>query len=499
MNETAEPLDLWMKRVNEQSMPVLARTSQEIARLVANPNTPLSMLINTILQDPVMTAHVLRLANSAYYATTGKRDLNTISRAVVVLGFDEIRAICLLTAVVSDLLQGKPKEMLLEEMATAFHAAVQAKQLAIARGDQAPEEIFIAALLYNFGEMVFCCLGGDETDKLGEALAKVDKSKRAGLEKKMLGFRLQDLTLAIGRMWKFGPLLDAVLTGADVGLRGKAISQSHKLARSVREGWNSPAVKTILEQISKDFSISQESLQSMVEKTSNEAVQVARLFGATKAADLICVPRLAGASGGAVGDSGRARQDSGEKVVEPEVGPVFLEPDVALQLRILRELSSVVQTEAEVSQILGMVLEGLCRGVGLDRALFAILTPDRSRLIGKTAVGFKSVGLAEQFNVSVGERDDHVFAAVINREPASWVSERSLKDRSSVMPKQLQELLGPGPFFVSAVTVATKTIGLIYADRHPSQRELTADMYEGFQHFVVQGNMGLNLTKRKAR
>ena len=66
---------------------------------------------------------------------------------------------------------------------------------------------------------------------------------------------------------------------------------------------------------------------------------------------------------------------------------MFLDPDPMLQLQILRELSSLMEVQPDFNSVLEMVLEGMYRGIGMDRTLFALRTPDHRFLVGRYALG----------------------------------------------------------------------------------------------------------------
>lgn len=478
-NESEEKLDVWLRRINETDMPVLSKTIQEINRITSNENSPLSALTKVILHDPSMTAHVLRLANSAYYHTGNRPEMNTVSRAVMMLGFNEIKSICLFSAVISDLLKGKPHERLLSEMALGFQSAVQARRLAIARGDRDPEEVFVAALLYNFGELAFHCYGGELSEKLEKEMLRVPEGRRQSVEVKVLGFKLRDLTHGIGRMWKFGSFFESVVVGGTNNQRAKGVILSHKFAHAVKQGWDSPEVVRMYQEMSRELGIKEEELEPILQSSAEEAVEIAKLYGAQKAARFVTLP----------GDKAVAGEVQGEEVEE---GPEWPQPDPMLQLKILREMMAMLQVGPEYNQVLEMVLEGLNRGSGLDRALFAILTPDRTVLIGKTAVGLRAVGIAEQFVVNLEAGQANIFFEVLESRKPIWIEESDWVSRPGIFPKRAFDLLGKGPFFLAPVVSNDKTIGIFYADRRESNRALDAECFDSFQAFIMQANMCLS-------
>ena len=151
MSNTVEE---WVHRISEEEMPIFKYTAETITRVTDDDDTSSGDLANVILQDASLTARILKLANSNYYNPTAA-PINTISRAIVFIGFNLVRDLSLSLAIIDALLKNKPKARVMEVMSRSFHAAVQARNRAEQMGDESPEEIFIATLLHELGERAF--------------------------------------------------------------------------------------------------------------------------------------------------------------------------------------------------------------------------------------------------------------------------------------------------------------------------------------------------------
>jgi HD-like signal output (HDOD) protein len=74
-----------------QDFPTDSEKFLEISRKTARSDrTPVNELANAILNDYALTTKFLKLVNSSFYGQYGGR-ISTISRAVVILGFKQIR------------------------------------------------------------------------------------------------------------------------------------------------------------------------------------------------------------------------------------------------------------------------------------------------------------------------------------------------------------------------------------------------------------------------
>lgn len=83
--------------------PTLPTVVATISTKVANPMTNAADVGRLIEQDPALTSKVLRLVNSAYY---GFKQIKSIQHAVVILGFNKVKAI-IITATVFDIIEQK--------------------------------------------------------------------------------------------------------------------------------------------------------------------------------------------------------------------------------------------------------------------------------------------------------------------------------------------------------------------------------------------------------
>ncbi len=172
---------------------------QQISRVASSTQANASELAKSVLRDPSVSAKVLKIANSVNFNLNNVA-INTISRAVIVLGFDTIQSIALSVALLDSVGNCAPREQLLVEIAQSFHAAHQAEQIAKKSGDPHPEEIFIAALLNRLGDMAFGAAGSSVVDELENKIPHDGNAEQQReLQTQLLGFALKDLGLGLAK------------------------------------------------------------------------------------------------------------------------------------------------------------------------------------------------------------------------------------------------------------------------------------------------------------
>lgn len=134
-------------------LPALPSIALEVASLIDNPKTSVSMLTRVISADQVLTAKVLKIANSPFYGFQKK--ISTLDFAIMVLGFDSLKEILISVSLISAF-KKKPdkyfnsREFWQHSLATAVAARTLARQL----GYRISSESFVAGLLHDIGILV---------------------------------------------------------------------------------------------------------------------------------------------------------------------------------------------------------------------------------------------------------------------------------------------------------------------------------------------------------
>jgi len=145
-----------LKAVTEKitSLPTLPKVLTEISSLMQNPRTSAEEVGRAITRDQALASKVLRLVNSAFYGFPGR--INTITHAIVILGFNTVKNI-VLTASVFDKLGGKggTSDFDLEKFwLHSIGTGIIAKEIAKKVNYRSHEECFLAGLLHDIGKVI---------------------------------------------------------------------------------------------------------------------------------------------------------------------------------------------------------------------------------------------------------------------------------------------------------------------------------------------------------
>jgi HD-like signal output (HDOD) protein len=85
-------------------------------------------------------------------------------------------------------------------MAKAFHSAIQAQNMIKQISGKPNEEVFVAGLLFNLGEMAFWSAGGSEAEELDERLAE-EGDNTDKLEEEIIGTSFRRISYGLVEEW----------------------------------------------------------------------------------------------------------------------------------------------------------------------------------------------------------------------------------------------------------------------------------------------------------
>lgn len=484
-----DKLDNWVTRISSLEIPIFKGTLNSVASLTSKYTTSANELARVILQDATLTARILRISNSYFYNPRGTQ-INTISSAVMFIGFNNVRDIAMSLAVIDALIKKQSRNYIIALMARSFHAAVQARDMAGKFGDPSTEEVFIASLLFHFGEMAFWCIQSNESDLLIESMEEEDYRANTA-QQQILGFKFKDLTAEISKNWHLGDLLVAALKNKninDASARTRHILLSQRLSDVALKGWESKETEAVLKEISKHLDLSFKATKADAIDNAKKAVDVANSFGASLAAMLIPVP-------GVDEVKNKGQQKRPEKKTEVLID--YPEPDPILQLNILRDLSNVLERKPDFNNIIGVVLEGMHRGVGMDRVLFAIFDKSTLNFNIKYILGIDIKKLERDFHFNTSEGEHSVFSWVMERLESVWVKTKSQLGIDLKSVKSILDVIESENFILNPLVINNKIIGIFYSDRKPSGRVITAEDYESCKHFSQQSCFAVDHIWRK--
>ncbi|MCE5271635.1 HDOD domain-containing protein [bacterium] len=193
-----------LKRITQTiiNLPTLPTIVAKMLEIIDDPRSSARSLTRLINTDQVLTARILKLANSSFYGFPNP--ISTINLAVVVLGFETIKNLGLSVSVISRFARARTDGELLDYSRFWEHCVgvgVASRMLARMHGLRAIEsEAFVAGLIHDIGKVI---LSQYQTDRYSESLqiAREEQMLIARAEERVFEANHTEVGSWLARRW----------------------------------------------------------------------------------------------------------------------------------------------------------------------------------------------------------------------------------------------------------------------------------------------------------
>jgi hypothetical protein len=174
----------------------------------------------------------------------------------------------------------------------------------------------------------------------------------------------------------------------------------------------------------------------------------------------------------------------------------ILHADPSLQLKILRDLVSSINEGVDINTIFQMTLEGMHRGIGLERVALAFFQGDLIR--GKYILGEQTEHWRGKFTFSVAsEAAPTIFSASLHKPQPVWLDKTFIDRNADLYAAPMLQLLDKLPCFIGILHINNRNAALFYADRGTTNEALTEEHFDAFKHFLAQAEVSVQTIANK--
>ena len=164
-------------------LPTIPRVVQQLIAALGDANVDFRKIGDALSKDPVLSAKVLRLANSSYFG--GTRKMASIDSAVAMIGSQALKRL-IVACGVSSAFQTVPGIDLRSFWRDALLTATAAGKLAPGLAAD-PEEAYVCGLLHATGHLILCCSYPEIADAMFTGFAPVRGAELAAIEVEAFG------------------------------------------------------------------------------------------------------------------------------------------------------------------------------------------------------------------------------------------------------------------------------------------------------------------------
>lgn len=214
-----------------KALPPMSASAQKVIEISGNPNAAAHDLQEVIQYDQALSTHLLRVANSPFYSP--RNPVTEVQRAVVMLGFEQVKKICVYYATQGILKKPGLAEKLLWEH--SLGVSIAARAIAERWHPDLAPSAFTAGLLHDVGKSVL--LGIPEADY--ETLMRTfynSGEPLVALEAEHLGVTHEVVGGEVAVHWKLPEMLVAAIRYHHGAVPDDLPSEHTNLTRVLRLG-----------------------------------------------------------------------------------------------------------------------------------------------------------------------------------------------------------------------------------------------------------------------
>ncbi len=466
-------LEEWLKRIGNKMVPVLAHTNKELQYQCARENAPIAELVDIVERDPGLAVYLLRVMNGKSGGSL-RTDVTSVQQALMMMGTDMLSELPNRLPSLEKALKEPAITRLLKTFSRAYHAARQSIAWASIRRDMTPDEVFAATQLHFLGEMYIAMLEPQLLDRI-DAMSEEKRIASEEAQYVVLGFTLDQLTAKLARQWKLPELVLEALHPENAKFpRAYGIMLAVQLARAASVNWYSDKTLQVQQHAAEWLDLP---LDEIIARSHSKAADIAR-------DSLLYKVRPAATGLPLIHHPEEETDQAGADQIEN--ADICLMPQLAVLRELLGQLQSNKLPAANAYQLVSNILKGLHDGVGLNRVLYASYDHDSKLLSPQKIIGADSDPVFSRFQISLVP--PNLFSRLMEKQQAILINDQSRAKFWSLVPADIQKLIGTNSFIAMSVVIDNKPIGLFYADRHSSACQIDQKTYNFFKTICSQAS-----------
>ncbi|WP_432696527.1 HDOD domain-containing protein [Marinobacterium sp. YM272] len=510
-------LDDWTAYLGEQTLPVRSSTLVRLKRTLANDDTTLASLGQQILRDPVLALHVTRLAQARHEAKGSV--VTSVDHAIASLGFGSIETLIGELDSMKIHPHNVAERAFFRAVAASHHASVQVADWVSLKQLPYAEEARLAALFYGLVHWMLWLHAPLHKQRFLVGVMEQNISP-VEMERQIFGCTTQELGRSLADRWKLNELTQLALDHdtspslsrikqlhmralKDPRLEDKDMRELNHLvqqryfpvklanwmALNVSRGWNNGRSTRTFDIISDYLD---QPLAATLARLHRNCAQSAREFHVPgvmmPASELLLIP------GG--GELPHRLTEQELKVYvsrfpEPTAAPAKTAPVVAeiparpellnphIYKQILERFRNGYELYTKPAHILQGLIQGLNRGLGLERVALCLVNTRSATLRAAKAVGVDPAEPLAQLEIDL--KQPSLFSRLCEKPSLLHINEANrMQIHKNLRPEQ-RGLLEQNDCLMMSIFSGNAPLALIYADRQGSSSPLEAFHQEHFR------------------
>ena len=487
-------VDFLLRRMRHKSnFPALSQTIGAINRVAADSDENVQALSSVLLKDFALTNKLLRLVNSTTYGQFGGT-ISTITRAVMILGFDAVRNLAV-TLILFEHLQNKAQaSSLKEEMITAYFTGIMAHSISKRCGVHDNEEGFICGVFQHLGKLLATYYFHDESNEIAKLVQQGVPAAKAA--RTVLGISHEELGIRVAQSWNLPDKIVTSMQRVSEQFPRKPTTGADKLklvanlatALCQAAGGTAPERKsTELAELSRRFAgsleLDEKQLTAVVDASVTEFLAESATFmsDSGKSQVLKSIKQWsgintleAGAAGANAGGMTLPASGAGSDTIDGLVASTVImaahvpatdtaNATVTLTAGV-QDITNSLVGDYNLNDVLRIILETMYRGMGFSQVLLCTRDLRQNRMKARFGFGARAEDFVRHFSVPMGQAQD-VFQLAVEKNVDLFIADTHAEKIAQRLPAWYREKINAHTFLVLPIAIDYKVIGMFYADR----------------------------------
>ena len=479
-SEAKETRERLFDRIRQDSeFPAMSQTVTLLNKLESSNDSSSDALSNIILTDFALTLKILRLVNSVGYLQFG--EVTTISRAIMLLGFENIRNIAL-TLLLFDHVGGSEGARVRELLLRAICSGVLARNIAAETSFANVEEAFICSLFHSLGKIMVTFYLPEKIEEIKKLCAEKEMPGEVAVIS-VLGSSYEAIGMEIAGIWNLPKKVVHTMKKLrpseikrDPGEIDRLCSISNFanelsgiMAAAASVSDKDEQVRNLMNTYKLHFG-GIEDMNQIVSSAASEVSSYAGMFG-VDAAGLPLFRRLT-RWGGDTGEEAASEMPQGGIPAGISSIAGILEsrndktPDTIFSKGVL-EINTAILNSYPLNDVIKMVLETIYRGMnfsGVAKALFLLRDSKTSVMKIKFGFGGELSDLRQWFEFAPGRPLD-IFNMALSKPSDLVIKDITTPDIKPLLPSWYSGRVSEDIFVIILPIIINKNpIGLFYIE-----------------------------------
>ncbi|MCU7940516.1 MAG: HDOD domain-containing protein [gamma proteobacterium symbiont of Bathyaustriella thionipta] len=475
-----------MKR--KKDFPALSESLFKINKIVDEDEKGFDALAGAIVEDFALTNKILKIVNSAYYRRSGG-EVKTISRAVMMLGFDAIRSIAVSLILIDHLHDKSQAKQLKDRVISCLYSGVFAKNLADKSQINNKEEVFLSGIFYNLGKLLAIFCFNEESLEVGRLIEEENiTEENAAIQ--VLGVPYHRLGVAIAKEWELPHYIVDTISPYNTKVNSKRLqlsneekmhaisSLSNELTDLIEdnkdsEDWRKKSVK-LWRQYTPQLNLKDKDLVSLADQAKEDLIDLNSILNInmSKSSIIQGLEVEQETEKTRVLDSVEYEADMPTLVVNTKVAKQVIvdkeeadDPEIILKAGI-DDIGAMLMENYSVTDVFRLCLEVMHRAFKFDHAVVCMVNNKNKTMEAKFGHGINNAFLS-QFQFAMKYKPD-VFHLALEKGIDVFIANRTDEQIIKKIPAWYQQIIEAESFIILPVMVKKKAIGLFYGDRFKS-------------------------------